>query len=222
MTSYELKRIAIISMLIDHIGAVLVPPTASYYLLLRGIGRIAFPIFAFLIVEGFFHTRDIKKYLLRLGAFALVSEIPFNLSINKTINYPYHQNIFFTLFLGLGLLFVVEGIKKKNYDYILENIAVLLAVFIFAGVAYFARVDYGEVGILIILLFYYFRKNSRAIGIGLFVITLLTMGTLASLATLSIFFIMKYNGEQGNGNKIAFYIFYPGHLLALYIISLLI
>ena len=84
MNTYKLKLIAIITMLIDHIAAVLIPSDTMLWLVMRCIGRLAFPIFVFLLVEGFHHTRDVKKYLLRLGAFALISEVPFDLAFYGT------------------------------------------------------------------------------------------------------------------------------------------
>lgn len=109
MSGTTLKWIAVISMLIDHTAEVLInhnaaltdPIWAQIYVLMRGIGRIAFPIYAFLLVEGFLHTRDVKKYLARMLTFAVVSEIPFDLAVFHTPFYWGYQNVFFTLFLGL-------------------------------------------------------------------------------------------------------------------------
>ena len=92
MSGTTLKWIAVISMLIDHTAEVLInhnaaltdPIWAQIYVLMRGIGRIAFPIYAFLLVEGFLHTRDVKKYLARMLTFAVVSEIPFDLAVFHT------------------------------------------------------------------------------------------------------------------------------------------
>lgn len=109
LSGTTLKWIAVISMLIDHTAEVLInhnaaltdPIWAQIYVLMRGIGRIAFPIYAFLLVEGFLHTKDVKKYLARMLTFAVVSEIPFDLAVFHTPFYWGYQNVFFTLFLGL-------------------------------------------------------------------------------------------------------------------------
>ena len=97
INSFQLKWIAVITMIIDHTGAVLFPDDMVF----RYIGRIAFPIFCFLLVEGFFHTRDVRKYMLRLGLFALISEIPYDLAFRDTVLEFEHQNVFFALLLGV-------------------------------------------------------------------------------------------------------------------------
>ena len=100
LSSFALKCIALITMIIDHVGAILYPEAR----VLRIIGRIAFPIYAFLVAEGFYHTKNVKKYMLRLLLFALVSEIPFDLALTGQILEFGHQNVFFTLFAGLLLM----------------------------------------------------------------------------------------------------------------------
>lgn len=100
LNSFQLKCIAVITMIIDHTGAVLFPDNMT----LRYIGRIAFPIFCFLLVEGFFHTRDVRKYMLRLGMFAVISEIPYDLAFRDTVIEFEHQNVFFTLFIGVVMM----------------------------------------------------------------------------------------------------------------------
>ncbi len=100
INSFQLKWIAVITMIIDHTGAVLFPDNMVF----RYIGRIAFPIFCFLLVEGFFHTRDVRKYMLRLGLFALISEIPYDLAFRDTVLEFEHQNVFFALLLGVVMI----------------------------------------------------------------------------------------------------------------------
>ena len=104
LTSFQLKWIAIFSMAVDHTGALLFPEA----MWMRGIGRLAFPIFAFLLTEGFFHTADLYRYLARLGVFALLSEIPYDLALSGTWWNPQRQNVFFTLFISLLLLLALE------------------------------------------------------------------------------------------------------------------
>ena len=155
MSTFYLKLIAIITMLIDHTTVVLIPVDSELHLIGRIIGRLAFPIFAFLLVEGFYHTKNIKKYLIRLGIFALVSEIPFDLAFyNNFFDFKY-QNIFFTLFLGLctvWLLSLVEVKFKNKLVYI--NILNALITIAFSFIAAVLRTDYGFMGILIIVAFY--------------------------------------------------------------------
>ena len=100
LTSNQLKIIALVAMTCDHVGKELLPQCQ----ILQIIGRLAFPIFAYTLVEGFMHTHDVKKYLMRLGILALLSEIPFDLAFNGTILEFGHQNVFFTLFLGILML----------------------------------------------------------------------------------------------------------------------
>ena len=104
LDSFQLKCIAILTMFIDHMGAVFFPGE----LMFRYIGRIAFPIFAFLLVEGYFHTRDVRRYMLRLGLFAVISEIPYDLAFRETILEFEHQNVFFTLFIGVAMMYALE------------------------------------------------------------------------------------------------------------------
>ena len=99
LSGSTLKLIAIVTMFIDHLGVVAFETQISNYMvpyyIMRLIGRLAFPIFCFLLVEGFFHTRDVKKYALRLLVFAFISEIPFDLAFNRQLFYWRHQNVFF-------------------------------------------------------------------------------------------------------------------------------
>ena len=120
LNSFWLKMIAITTMLIDHVGAVLLPQ----YPILRIIGRIAFPIFCFLLVEGFMHTHDVIRYMTRIGLFALISEIPFDLLFYGRILDGTHQNVFFTLFIGLVMLYYLT----KRYPAVL-NFLIAFSVF---------------------------------------------------------------------------------------------
>jgi hypothetical protein len=212
--------IAIITMLIDHSAAIFVPNNLPMYWVLRGIGRLAFPIFAFLLVEGFFHTRDVKKYLIRLGLFAFISEIPFDLAFYKTFFYPGHQNIFFTLFLGLLLMMILkkaeERFKKKT---IISNILDAVITVGFCIIAVLLATDYNYSGILLIISFYLFRGNKILLTLSLLIVTGYLMGPFSAIATLSMIFIWFYNGKKGRDAKYLFYIFYPAHLLILFFIS---
>ena len=206
-------------MLIDHMGVVLFPDV----FMLRMVGRLAFPIFAFLLVEGYFHTRSVDKYMIRLGIFALISEIPFDLAFFKSPFYMGHQNIFFTLFLGLIAIRVIDQLKHTRP---------LLGWFVFfalCALSIFLRTDYDILGMMTILFFFmYHDEPKRAlfsvgslhlvyglIGSGIFSGQFYMGGFTQALAMLSIFLIWKYNGEKGLALKYVFYAFYPVHLLML-------
>lgn len=138
LDSFTLKIIALVTMIIDHTGAVLFPQ----YPILRIIGRISFPIFAFLAAEGFYHTRNVKKYMLRLAGFAVLSEVPFDIVFYGKFFEPAHQNIFFTLLLGVMLMYFYGS------QYSLASKAGCVILLLLAGD--FFRTDYGAWGILMI------------------------------------------------------------------------
>ena len=171
LSGSTLKWIAIVTMLIDHIGAVLFEngfikaynqqlsgafsysvTHAVWYadIWMRRIGRVAFPIFCFLLVEGFFHTSNRKKYALRLGIFALVSEVPFDLAFRSSILEFTYQNVMVTLFIGFLTIWAMEVLRRKNPAWM----AVAAGLGVLTG--YLARSDYGWKGIILILIFYLF------------------------------------------------------------------
>lgn len=124
LSGSALKIIAIVTMLIDHIAATVIIRILKFggyndglyqlYRVMRNIGRIAFPIFCFLLVEGFMHTRDREKYALRLGCFAAVSEIPFDLAFNGKVLEVGYQNVFFTLLLGLLTMMAYDAVMNQS------------------------------------------------------------------------------------------------------------
>lgn len=229
-----LKWIAIVTMLIDHIGAVLVNQSSiqkwmdlwhineanqtvvlacipTLYISMRMIGRIAFPIFCFLLIEGFVHTRDIKKYATRLGIFAFISEIPFDLAISGQPFYWQHNNVFFTLFLGVCVMSGLRWVEGKE-DLKTFQKAAFQGGIIGLGmyVAACLHTDYSWMGILCITLLYMTRHNKRnqiIMGCAGFSFEL-----PALLAFIPIGF---YNGKRGRQMKYLFYAFYPVHLLIL-------
>lgn len=216
--SFQLKWIAIITMVIDHVGAVLFP----HHMMFRVIGRIAFPIFCFLLVEGFFHTRDIYRYLIRLGVFAVLSEIPYDLAFHGKVLEAHGQNVFFTLFLGVLLMYLME--KNRN---ILVRIVYVLLIMWAASVLH---TDYSYRGILLILIYYllHARKELKvSVGAAWNIFMYMDIRNLAwipvqyfgAFASVSI---ALYNGERGPKIKYFFYLFYPCHLLVLYMCKLCI
>lgn len=219
ISGYTIKIIAIITMLIDHIGYMMsylfyrdqeIRFIASIF---RTIGRISFPLFCFLLVEGFIHTRDLKKYGLRLFLFALISEIPYDYAFSREINL-HSQNVFFTLFIGLC---VMAMIKKYYHNYI----AVAVSVAAGCGLSIVLSTDYSWMGILIITLLYYFRDDD--IKKGIFAGAMMIYASLSfgyGMAVIALIPILLYNGKKGkNYLKYVFYWFYPVHIAILYGIS---
>lgn len=207
-----IKWIAIITMVIDHTGAILFPQ----YEVLRYIGRIAFPLFAFLLVEGYLHTSNIKKYMVRLLIFALISEIPFDFALYSQPFYWGHQNIFWTLFLGLVVIAIIDKAPKRmNNGFILGFVAgVALMV-----VAHVCQMDYGAGGIILIFVLYYFRKKPWIAYILMAIIFLLGFGPPQVFGMIAILPMLLYNGERGKYSmKYFFYVFYPAHFLILQLI----
>jgi len=209
LNTFSLKMIAIISMLIDHIGHIFFPEVIIF----RIIGRIAFPIFAYVLAEGIYYTKDITKYMLRLGIFALLSEIPYDLAIMGSVLEFSHQNIFFTLVLSLILL------KKLE-----EQQGAFQKILWFAIIAMLAEIiacDYGTGGVLTVLIFYQYRNNRTWMSLYFALTHMLVWGTLGiqSYAALALIPILLYNRKQGPRVKYAFYVFYPMHLLVLGILA---
>ncbi len=207
LDSFQLKCIAIVSMALDHTGAVLYPSQ----IWLRCLGRIAFPIFCFLIVEGFFHTHDVRRYMGRLGVFALISEIPYDLAFRGVPLEYAHQNVFFTLLIGIGMMVLLE----RNREWPVKAVILLLAMWL----AVLIRSDYNFRGILLIFVFYIFHEfRWLAVTAGGFW-NFLYQGVIQKYGVLSVLPLALYNGERGRKMKYFFYIFYPAHLLLLYGIS---
>lgn len=210
--SFQLKCIAVISMAIDHIGAVLFPQAVF----LRIIGRLAFPIFCFQVVEGFLHTRDARRYLLRLGIFAAVSEIPYDLAFHGRLVDLSAQNVFFTLALGV-LMMVLLRAERSIPLQILAALSVMLG-------ASLLHTDYGGKGILLILAYYLFRERkalrlSTGAGWNLMYGLIYGFQCVQCYGVLATPLLALYNGGQGRKVKYFFYLFYPAHLLVLYAIA---
>ena len=234
LDSTALRLLAILFMVLDHLWATVVPGN----LWMTCLGRLAFPIFAFQLCEGYRHTSDFRRYSLRLLLFALLSEIPFNLFYAGSVIFPFHQNVMFTLLLGLlairqaDRLHREEGIKKKS-------LRVLTLLLIFAGsVVLFP--DYGLMGVMTVLCFFVFRDHRLFQLAAMAVLNIfafkgqtipVSLGALAydfpiqGFALLALPLIWLYNGQKGPGGKglrLFWYIFYPLHMLALYFIQRII
>lgn len=253
LDSDALKLTAIVTMLIDHIGAALLFPARmagvnvsgswiDMYSLFRSIGRTAFPIFVFLLVEGFYHTHSREKYFGRLLLFALLSEVPFDLAIYGNIVYMGSQNVFWTLAIGFLTIWGLEKLYRRydiNWKLMQKDrtetrtfgtmrgrenaafrimVCLTAAVMIMAGwfVATLLMTDYGGYGVLLIALFY-FGKHAK-------ISPLLTCiaGYLLFLwephCIVGFLLILLYNGtrkKRGKGFQYFFYLFYPLHLTIL-------
>ncbi len=217
MTAFIFKWIAIVAMLMDHVGSVFITASPDYFIF-RGIGRLAFPIFVFFIAEGCFKTRNIKKFLLRLFIFALISEFPFDFAFFGTGVYLYHQNIFFTLFLGALSIYTFTQFQEKDKPY--KSLSMMMP-FLIAVVAEFLYTDYGGVGVLMIFYLYYFRENFRYQALVLVfgnIVLALSSSPIQLLGILTIIPLYYYNGQRGKNFKYLFYAFYPVHLLVLGVI----
>ena len=229
-----LKTIACITMLIDHIGAscieagILTPgldsgtlsrDTLSAYPLyqldrvLRFTGRLAFPIFCFLLVEGFLHTHDFKKYALRMLGFALISEWPFDWAFFSGV-YWGHQNVYFTLLLGLLAMKALDTYQTPEGMPALKGILGAAACFLAAALLH---CDYDVLGLALILALYMTRKDKRAQCIAGAVFSL-----FEPVAPLAFGLVWFYSGERGGSSKLeqwAFYWFYPAHIFVLGILT---
>lgn len=229
-----LKVIAIVTMIVDHIGAALIEngilcvydmPRFSLIMqtdrglfwyqmdmVCRTVGRISFPIFCFLLVEGFVHTRNLKRYTINMFLFALVSEIPFDLAFARSYFAFDMQNVFLTL--GIGLL-VLTGLRRYQFrEYI--QLPIIVAG---CGAAYLLRTDYDMFGILFITVLYMLREKRamRCLSGGL-MMSFESMDYYCAGA-LAFIPIWLYNGTRGKIKlKYFFYWFYPVHLLLLYLI----
>ena len=214
-----LKIIAMVCMVLDHVGDLFFPNLAVF----RVLGRIAMPVFAFCIAEGYSHTSDQKKYLARLGIFALISEIPFDLAFFGKIGFE-HQNIMLTFFLAVLALMLYDRVAKgtemeEKPDYLMM-LAGFGFVLLFAVIALLLRTDYTFFGVLTVFIFYVLRNHKwpfREVAGVLFLSITRTVGYYI-FTVLSLIPILMYNGKRGKGLKWLFYLFYPGHLLVLYLI----
>ena len=226
-SSSVLKTIAVVTMLIDHFALLLAPQiplltaslfcvgskTITLYYIMRRIGRLAFPIFCFLITEGFAHTKNRMHYALRLLLFAALSEVPYNLMKSGDFFYTGSQNIFFTLFLGVVFLYIYES----GFSELLK-----LALTVTAGVfAVILKSDYGILGALLILLIYILKE--RPLAQTVLAYPLLSGNVFALAAFLPI---NMYNGNRGFIRspilKYCFYLFYPVHIIVLVIVKIVL
>lgn len=239
ITSTALHILAMALMLCDHLWGTVVPGNDW----LTCIGRLAFPIFAFMLVEGYFHTRNLKKYVLRLLIFALLSELPFNLAIGSRWFYPIHQNVLWSFLLSIGLIHLNEKARSKGKLW-LQLLTALTTTIFGALLGLITMLDYYHAGVLTVLVFYFFRQRKWWSFLGqlicLWYINVEMLGGLGyelqlwghnfflpqqGFALLALLPIWLYRGKQGFHNKFlqyTYYAFYPVHLLILGILKMIL
>jgi len=227
MNNLTLKIIAVVTMLVDHAGSVLLThyigtEYVHIYLMTRWVGRIAFPIFAYLIAQGCVHTRSMPKYMLRLGALALISEFFFDMALvgSDSVNFLANTNIFYTLFLAVFAIWLYQKSGKKWWGWLL----VLPSM----GLAEFLTTDYGGFGVLFIFAIYTLGRGEKlwsavivALGMGFLYLRNVQIEAFlfASVASLCV---LTYNGKPGPkypALQYGFYAFYPAHLAVLMALS---
>ncbi len=226
-TGSTLKWIAIVTMFIDHLAAaLLVRIMLCYgyseelyiiYRVMRTIGRVAFPIFCFLLVEGFMRTRNVGKYIGRMTLFVILTEIPYDLAFSARILTWEDQSVMLTLLIGLLTMWGCSLIEKKwQENYLGQWIGFVICLAIGMGLAYLLNTDYAHKGILSIMAMYFFRKEKKFQVLA---------GALSFCwepwALLAFPLIYLYNGQRGMKMKYFFYAFYPLHLLVLYLIAMM-
>ncbi len=235
LSAAHLKMIAMVCMLLDHIWAT----SSGGQLWMTAVGRIAFPIFAFQVAEGYAHTRNFKRYLLRMFLFALVSEIPFNLMNGGWWIGPLHQNVMFTFCIALLMIRLIDKFRDRHW--VLRILMVLVALVLGYLLGFITFVDYFGYGVLMVLVFWLFREvrfgwliqlaamiyiNFELVGgmgydFALFGATKFL--PIQGFAVLALIPIWLYNGKQGIRSRwfrYAVYVFYPAHLLILSLIAM--
>lgn len=246
LSGYHLKFIAVISMLIDHIAVIFQASLSeSIYFILRAAGRLSFPLFCFLLVEGFFHTKNKKRYQQRLFIFAVLSELPYDLAFRylpvdrpdflAQLHHPLsvfsaafqQQNVLFTLFLGFTAMLLMERKQPYGQYSIYKNIDTLI---LFCCLSEILQTDCGAAGILCIFLFYSSykeRENNTGLTIKESLIDIAPTVLLTYIPPFPVqisaladsLLLRLYNGEKGKNHKYFFYLFYPLHLVVLYLIK---
>lgn len=202
MSASTLKIIAAILMVIDHIGYFLFPHVIE----LRIIGRLSFPIFAFLIANGYRYTKDVTKYFKRLFVFACIIQIP-----SFFTDIP--VNVIFTFCFGLGLIIVLDSKEKPIFKGIIVVAVLLLSIL--------ANADYGMYGVVVVLLIHHLDGKYVKMFFSMVLLSFIFYGfkDIQVVAAVSVIFMYLYNKKRGLKIKYFFYIFYPLHIIILYGIS---
>lgn len=220
MNSFQIKLIAIITMVIDHIGAFLFPEQ----LIFRMVGRLSFPLFSFLIANGAHYTNNLNKYIGRMFVFAIISQLPFHLVHKQANTGGSSLNVLFTFFIALVSISLIQKAGNKLLS--------LVIIAVSSIVAHYANVDYGAFGVILVVSFYLFFRNYKATILS-FVFLLIIMSLVPAIdvgvisfskidvapiiSMFSLIFILAYNYKQGLKAKYLFYVFYPLQFLIIYV-----
>lgn len=258
LTGNTLKLIAVTTMLIDHLCKIVLQWLLGNYWFpmmeagtltweqyqkidyfirfdLQGVGTIAFPLFCFLLAEGYLHTKNRKRYIGMMLVFAIISEIPFDIGFFSNFSmqertfpfYWHYQNVFFTLFLSLVSLVCVDRFSAKSDKRNNKIKSILLQIISVAVISIIAEVihcDYGLVGVLFVLAFYICRRN-RLYQILLFILSyMVATGNQPTIfIMIACILILLYNGKRGTIKlKYSVYAFYPIHISLLYFVTVIL
>lgn len=228
LTGSTLKWIAMITMLIDHVAATILVrhmlsngvtmEVYTVYEVMRNIGRVAFPIYCFLLVEGFLYTKNVYRYITRMFLFVLLAELPFDMAFAGEFPYLNYQSVMLTLLIGLLTMLVCRKWEEKWPDNeLLQLIGILVCTAAGMALAYVLKTDYAHKGVLSIMAFYCFRKEKSV---------KLMAGAVSFCwepwALLAFPLLWLYNGQRGMKMKYFFYAFYPLHLLLLYLVAVIL
>ncbi|MGF6990017.1 hypothetical protein M2150_001260 [Lachnospiraceae bacterium PM6-15] len=230
LNSSQLKIIAIIGMFFNHVAHVFGESLPDVpYVIFTAVGGVTFPVMAYLLNEGYKYTRDIKKYAKRLLVFALISFFPFVLALYPALN------IIFSLLLGLGVIHAYETFYKTNQGFFWLIFAVAIVISFFC--------DWGGMCVPIIFCYHVIKGPKKRVIVPVVIVWFFSIlnatgiyatgasdalrEMLANLgfgfigSTASIPLLLAYNGKKGNAPKYLFYVFYPAHLLVLYLVHLI-
>lgn len=223
MSILILKIIAIISILLDNIGKIFVQEQVSIErVILMLLGSIALPMIIFILLEGYHETKDKNNFIKKLAIFAFVSEIPYDLAFQGVILEFGNQNLLFTLLLSILCIRAIDEIGEK-YKGKMININILngLVTLAFCFIAAIFGTEMGYVGVLLVVAFHLFRGNKALILVSILIVLGYLIGDViyGLFALLSMAFIWPYKGKKGKNVEHLFSIFYPVHLLILFIIK---
>jgi hypothetical protein len=212
-----LKWLAIITMIVDHMGIFLYRNGMDLqgYYIMRGIGRISFPIFAFLLVEGFIHTKDYKKYLARILAFAIISESAYDWFIHGNLISSGFGVMFNFAFSLIGLYFWRRSETEEFKNRILPGVLVILL----AALAWMLDFEYSWKCVLMTILFYALRYNVGVRNVMVACVLLADSSAIGMFSVLALVPITFYNGKSGRFPKWLGYVFYPLHFVILVVIG---